>query len=680
MDHEMDRMMNPVAIPLDERTCPVPRNTPYIAIDRNHYVKDDKKLRYIHQSTDDAVTAMNAELYDNDSDTEFEEQEDVLLDFLYEHVALDDESTIHRIERVFCLSFDRIQHRIMTRSHRKSKILKQQKQTLSVHGYDTKNEEVPIDSFSLLFCPRCMTYDCSLHGLDAPRRRNRALPSDGALRENVDYFGSIRSEIRSDIHGEKRRVDPNALAHFDGNLSNSNHLIDSLLPSTYTPSRVYPRNLSDCSPCSSRCYIDSVRSLDDGAVDTANAVEYEWAYMELANLRRLLNICKLNFCQIAAILGQVSCQSVYLKAKELIPNLRPYVRSHAMMMMMDSPKTKTLRKKAPAVDPMERGQAMEAPELGTENIPHQFFGCNHAGPCTPDNGCSCCENKTFCEKFCSCTKECCRRFRGCQCVDGRCRGNECPCFRSHRECDPDQCRQCQSYLPRRVVDAAVEWLKVNAPEYHRKWYRPKFMEKQSASSSSSTSTVTVSSSSEDNGSEEEKKEGHTVDWDGRVRVKILGIDGVDPFKLCGNVGCTQQRNKRLWIGKSRVHGFGCFVAEPIMKDEYITEYLGEMISQNEADRRGTVYDEQNISYLFNLNEEYVIDATRKGGKIKFANHSTNPNCRAKIVTVNGDHRIWCVLCPAIDNMLDFEVFVSFSFCFTQLLCEQGFPGRTGAAL
>jgi SET domain-containing protein len=42
--------------------------------------------------------------------------------------------------------------------------------------------------------------------------------------------------------------------------------------------------------------------------------------------------------------------------------------------------------------------------------------------------------------------------------------------------------------------------------------------------------------------------------------------------------------------------------------------------------------------MFTLNDEYILDAARFGGIIRFANHSSKPNCQVKILLVNGDHR------------------------------------------
>ncbi|CAJ0843903.1 740_t:CDS:10, partial [Entrophospora sp. SA101] len=113
----------------------------------------------------------------------------------------------------------------------------------------------------------------------------------------------------------------------------------------------------------------------------------------------------------------------------------------------------------------------------------------------------------------------------------------------------------------------------------------------------------------------------------------------EPPENCKNMPILKGCFKHTLVGISNVSGWGLYVMEYVNKNDYLGEYVGELISQKEAERRGRIYDKRGVSFLFNLNKESVIDATRKGNKFRFINHSSSPNTACRIAKVNGEHRI-----------------------------------------
>ena len=103
----------------------------------------------------------------------------------------------------------------------------------------------------------------------------------------------------------------------------------------------------------------------------------------------------------------------------------------------------------------------------------------------------------------------------------------------------------------------------------------------------------------------------------------------------------KKRKKPVKFARSAIHNWGLYAMENIAANDMIIEYVGEKVRQQVADMRERQYLKSGIgsSYLFRIDENTVIDATKRGGIARFINHSCTPNCTAKIIKVEGSKRI-----------------------------------------
>ncbi|KYO19270.1 histone-lysine N-methyltransferase SUV39H1 isoform X2 [Alligator mississippiensis] len=90
-------------------------------------------------------------------------------------------------------------------------------------------------------------------------------------------------------------------------------------------------------------------------------------------------------------------------------------------------------------------------------------------------------------------------------------------------------------------------------------------------------------------------------------------------------------------------GWGVRTLEKIRKNTFVMEYVGEIITSEEAERRGQIYDRQGATYLFDLDyveDVYTVDAAYYGNISHFVNHSCDPNLQVYNVFIdNLDERL-----------------------------------------
>jgi uncharacterized protein len=91
------------------------------------------------------------------------------------------------------------------------------------------------------------------------------------------------------------------------------------------------------------------------------------------------------------------------------------------------------------------------------------------------------------------------------------------------------------------------------------------------------------------------------------------------------------RGRPYKMVRSKIHGRGVIATRDIPAGEKLMEYVGEVITPSEADRRYPFDEEKpHHTFLFSVNSRKIIDAAYQGNVARWINHSCNPNCEALI--------------------------------------------------
>lgn len=135
--------------------------------------------------------------------------------------------------------------------------------------------------------------------------------------------------------------------------------------------------------------------------------------------------------------------------------------------------------------------------------------------------------------------------------------------------------------------------------------------------------------------------------------------------VCKSRVVQKGRKVPLTIFKTKNRGWGVKCNEDLVRGEFIDTYLGEVITNKEADRREAIGSKDKSSYLYSLDKFlgddaddpldedncYVVDGQYMGGATRFINHSCEPNCRQYTVSYNKhDLRVYDLAFFAVDNI------------------------------
>ncbi|XP_060228425.1 histone-lysine N-methyltransferase, H3 lysine-36 specific isoform X2 [Meriones unguiculatus] len=110
---------------------------------------------------------------------------------------------------------------------------------------------------------------------------------------------------------------------------------------------------------------------------------------------------------------------------------------------------------------------------------------------------------------------------------------------------------------------------------------------------------------------------------------------------CQNQCFSKRQYPDVEIFRTLQRGWGLRTKTDIKKGEFVNEYVGELIDEEECRARIRYAQEHDITnfYMLTLDKDRIIDAGPKGNYARFMNHCCQPNCETQKWSVNGDTRV-----------------------------------------
>ncbi|QHS11053.1 SET domain-containing protein [Sinimarinibacterium sp. NLF-5-8] len=97
--------------------------------------------------------------------------------------------------------------------------------------------------------------------------------------------------------------------------------------------------------------------------------------------------------------------------------------------------------------------------------------------------------------------------------------------------------------------------------------------------------------------------------------------------------------RNLVVHRSAIHGNGVFAARDLAPGLRLIQYRGALRTHEDIDAAYGGNAEGGHTFLFTLNDEWVVDGNINGNSARWINHSCEPNCEAVIYEhAGGDRR------------------------------------------